>query len=116
MTLGSSVRPGYHEAGLLMARHKAERLGPDIGFCEQLLKSSELVIAPTWIVPVLVEHDNRARHDPILQICKDRFGRRIEIAIEVKQRDRTGVLFDESWKRLVKPALINVTFCAIRVS
>ncbi len=47
---------------------------------------------PVRIVEVLVKHQNRARDDPIGKILKDGDRRRIEIAVDMQERGRAGML------------------------
>src|SRR5690606_17348784 len=89
---------------LLVAADRPEVLVLQSVFRQEFHERLVLVLAPARVVEVLVEHDQRARLDAWGEQLEDGPGRRVEVAVDVEQRDVARVCVEEGGQGFVEPA------------
>src|ERR1700722_16042380 len=71
--------------------------GFDVARADEFLESSELVPLPVRIVEILVEQDHGSARQPRREEFQDSLGRTVEIAIDVDESDRPGIV-GQPWR------------------
>src|SRR5262249_26278841 len=82
---------------------KAEIAVPHGASRNKFLKGPELVSFPVGVVEIFVEDDDCARHDALRQQGKDRPRRGVEVAVDVNERNRSGICFEPPRNAALEP-------------